>query len=57
MTVQRALPSTSDYAPETFGKPNTPSIPINGIISNTYANIAADEIKHTYEVAAKNYLI
>ena len=44
-------------APETFGKPVPLNIPINGIMSNTYGNIAEDEIKKSYDVAAKNYMI
>ena len=31
-----------------FGNPNKPSTPITGIIANTYANIAEDDILETY---------
>ena len=57
VTVQRAKPGTSHNAPDSYGRANRPSTPIQGIISNTYANIAADEVNYKYEVAAKNYQV
>ena len=57
VVVQRPKPGTSHNAPDTFGRANRPSTPIQGIISNTYANIAADEVNQKYELAAKNYKV
>ena len=34
----------------TFGRANRPSTPIQGVISNTYANIAESDLMHKYEV-------
>ena len=33
----------------TFGKANRPSTPIQGVISNNYANIAAQEVTERYD--------
>jgi len=47
--VQRAKPCTAAYAPATFGKANRPSTPIQGVISNTYANLAEKELHDKYD--------
>ena len=33
-----------------FGKPNRPSTPINGVISNFYGDSAANEIEGKYQL-------
>ena len=35
--------------PNAFGLPNKPSTPIQGIINNTYANIAEQDLHKTYD--------
>ena len=37
----------------TFGKANRPSTPIQGVISNNYANIAAQEVSERYDLYLK----
>ena len=37
----------------TFGKANRPSTPIQGVISNNYANIAAQEVTERYDLYLK----
>ncbi len=36
-----------------FGKPNRPSTPINGVISNVYGESAVTEINQRYELNAE----